>query len=117
MLFAGAAATPALAGADYFFMYRQYLEDGDAFASTSAHSGVDRIFKSSDHTTCPGVAQGYAGYTSSPNGGSHFTAYSACGPGRSNWYPAGTERYYFHGAVVNPNVRTHSFVYYADYYW
>lgn len=109
----------ASAGVEQFMNDGQGLSAGNAKASGSAHSGVDVVFGSADHTFCPAVAQGYGGYTSSPFTGGNFTAYQswACGPRNQYWYPNGTANYYFHGAVYNPNSYTFDTFYWARYQW
>lgn len=100
------------------FMSNQGLSAGNAYASLSAHSNVFLIVTSGDHTACPAVATGYAGYTSSPFSGGRYTAYqsSLCGPGQRAWYPNPSSSY-VRGATYNPNTSTFDFMYYADYAW
>lgn len=114
----GAATLPNAASAygNETFMGNQGLSAGNAYASFSAHTYITGVVKDANHTACPAVASGYGGYTSTPFSGGHNTAYTACGPGFTAWYPnpVGSS---LHGAVYNPNVQTYSYIYYANYRW
>ncbi len=98
-------------------MTNQGLSAGNAFASGGSHYWVNYVSTISDHTSCPGVASGYGGYTSNLNSGGNFTAYTNCGTFGGDWYPSGTQSYSFHGAVVNPNQATYDFIYNGLYEW
>ena len=115
----GTATPAASAGVDQFMNAGQGLSAGNAKSSSSAHSGVTIVRGSADHTFCPAVAQGYAGYTSTPFSGGNFTAYQSytCGPRYREWRPNGTSNYYFRGAVYNPNGQTFDVFDYAYYEW
>jgi hypothetical protein len=73
----------------------------------------------SDHTWCPALASGYAGYTSTPFTSPHWTAYQSylCGPRYQEWWPNGTAGVYFRGAAYNPNGSTFDTFDWAAYDW
>lgn len=114
-----ASASVAHAGFETF-MGAQGLSAGNAYASTSAHSFVNRIEADVDHTACPSVAAGYGGYTSTPFSGGHNTFYIPCGYTSfgviPRWDPNPTGDF-FHGAVYNPNSVTFDNFNFAVYYW
>ncbi len=118
---AWATAYASVASASFeTFMGNQSLSAGNAYASYSAHSYVNQISVDTNHTACPAVALGYAGYTSQPFSGGRNTAYSNCGYTYGGqvptWYPNPTSGY-FHGAVYNPNGSTSDYITFAVYYW
>lgn len=109
---------PASATAGYeHFMSNQGLSAGNAYASASAHSGVNGIWGYADHTHCPSYATGYSGYTSTPFTGGHFTAQGPCGPGYQGFYPTGLGSVYVRGAEFNPNQSTFDNFSSATYTW
>jgi hypothetical protein len=112
-LFAAAAPAMALTTEEYVTSYP--LGPG-AYASGSAHTGVENSHKDSFGVTCPAVAAGYGAFTGSPNSGGNFTAGDMCGTGEKIWHPAGTASYTFHGAVWNQTLGTQA-VYYGRYSW
>lgn len=114
-LTAGAAPAAALAGAETF-MSSQSLSAGNAKASVAAHSGTLGVDAVGDHSFCPALARGYAGYTSSPNsGGNQTSASTNCGPGyRASSWSSGT---FWHGAVWNQNISTSDYFSVATFYW
>lgn len=116
-LLCGVMAAPAAAAGTFTFMSNQGLSAGNAYASAGSHYYVYQVRTSSDHTSCPGVASGYGGYTSTLNGGGNFTSYSQCGTYGGTWFPNGTQSYSFHGAAVNPNVSTFDYIYSGYYEW
>lgn len=113
-----ASASPAFALSEQF-MSNQGLSAGNAKASVAAHSGSSvLVYGNSDHSWCPSLARGYAGYTSSPNSGGNTTVYqgAACGPGyqSASW---NTNGYQWHGAAWNRNVSTFDNFTYATVIW
>ncbi|HEX6023056.1 MAG TPA: hypothetical protein VFZ00_13735 [Solirubrobacter sp.] len=112
----GTTAGAAWAGNE-LFMSNQGLSAGNAYASTSAHTGVWALEGDADHTHCPAVATGYAGYTSSPFSGGNSTSFGACGPHYQAWYPSGLGSVYRHGAEYNPNQSTFDSFVFAIYHW
>lgn len=110
-------ASTAAAGNQTYMSNGQGLGAGNAYASGSSNTGVDLTRGYANHTHCPALAQGYGGYTSSPNGGGRWTGWSTCGPYFQEWLPNGTANYSFHGAEFNPNQSTTDVFNYAEYYW
>ncbi|HEX8105798.1 MAG TPA: hypothetical protein VF533_24495 [Solirubrobacteraceae bacterium] len=97
----------------------QGLSAGNAKASGTAHTGVDVVFGSANHTWCPALAAGYGGYTSTPFSGGHFTPYdpNRCGAYYQEWYPNTSSGEYFHGAAYTPNAVTFDVFNWARYQW
>lgn len=110
--FAAAALTlapsSALAGTE-FYLVNATLTAGKAWATTSVHSQVNYVQSVSNHTSCPALASGYAGLTSSPNGGGNHTYISAttppCATYGTTWEPNPSSTN-LHGAALNPNNST-----------
>lgn len=101
------------------FMSNQALGAGNAKASVGAASGSNvTVWGVSDHTWCPAVARGYAGYTSSPNSGGNSTDYHGAdctnGYAISHW---NTNGYSWHGAAWNRNASTVDNFDYANVLW
>jgi len=93
-------AAPAMAATTEQFVTSYALGPG-AFASGTAHTGVDNSHKDGFGVTCPAVGQGYGGYTGNPNSGGNSTAGLNCGTGDRIWHPSGTASITLHGAVWN----------------
>src|SRR5689334_1730961 len=108
------SAVPALAATEQYCSGT--FTGAGAYASTSAHSGVSNSHVNGPNTECPAVAAGYAGRTTSPNGGDNFTATGNCGSGDRIWYPNGTANYYFHGAFTY-GYPYQAYINYARYTW
>jgi hypothetical protein len=92
-------STPALATNDVFLGSYTLLA-GHSYASTSAHSGVNWVQTSSDHTACPSLDQGHTGdFTAAPD------ITGTCGTGTVRWSP-GSLSGFWHGTAYNPNAST-----------
>jgi hypothetical protein len=90
---------PALATTDVFLAGYSLLA-GHSYASTSAHSGVNWVQTSSDHTACPSLDQGHTGdFAAAPD------LTGTCGTGTVRWSP-GTLTGFWHGTAYNPNIST-----------
>jgi hypothetical protein len=113
-----ATAAPASAQHQNKFMSNQGLSAGNAKSSSVGYTDIFLIYGVANHTWCPSVAQGYSGYTSTPNSGGHFTAHSpTCGPHYQEWYPNGTSDIWFRGAAWNRNQSTFDDFDYAWAIW
>lgn len=111
------AAPPTLAAVNQFMSY-QSLGAGNAYASSLVKRGISQVDGVSNHTWCPALAQGYQGYTSSPNSGGNWTPTSTlCGTNYQYWRPNGTANIYFRGAAVNPNSVTSDYFNYAEFFY
>ncbi len=94
----------------------QGLSAGNAKSSSTGHTNLWYVQGQANHTWCPSVAQGYSGYTSTPNSGGNFTAHApTCGPHHQIWYPNGTSNIWFRGAAWNRNQSTFDVFTYAEY--
>lgn len=102
----GAVGVSTASAVSETFMSNQGLSAGNAKASVGANAGsYVVVWGVSDHSWCPSLARGYAGYTSSPNTSTNTTTYRVCGPGYQTdaWDTGGWS---WHGAAWNRNVST-----------
>ena len=103
------------------YMGQQGLSAGNAYASSSAHTGIYQSGADVDHTACPGYAEGWGGYPSTPFSGGHSMHYAVCGYTSNNqavwWTNINPGSGYHHGAVYNPNNVTFDNFTWAIYYW
>lgn len=104
----------ASAGAETLMNIGQTISAGNAKGSGGFARTPMKVEGKSDHTWCPAVGVGYAGYTSNPFGGGNSTWYSSCGPGSQIWSLASNGSSY-HGVVYNPNGATADT--FQNYYW
>lgn len=79
-------ATSGASAVNVKFMGPQNLGSRNAYAGAYAYYPANFVIETSDHSACPGVAQGYSGYTSTPNSGGRITHWTNCAPGESSWY-------------------------------
>ena len=104
MVLGSAAFGVATASASFdTYMGQQGLSAGNAYASSSAHTGIYQSGADVDHTACPGYAEGWGGYTSN----NQAVWWTNINPGSG----------YHHGAVYNPNNVTFDNFTWAIYYW